>query len=355
MRVMTMRTAGQPLSAHRLSLEDRPVPHPQDSTDVVVRIAAAGVCRTDLHLLSAEMTGPLPLVLGHENAGWVHEVGPGVTTVEVGDPVLCFPFITGGLSPAERAGLETADPDRRTPGITVDGGYADYLLTNERAMLKVPADADLASLATLTDAGLAAYRAARKAAAILRPGDTALVIGVGGLGHLGVQILRALSPAAVVAVDTAADARQLALDCGADRAIAPDEVADAVGDGVRACLDFVGSDATAALGFERLEFGGCYLAVGVGGALSFPLAALVEGERRVEGVYVGTYRDLVEVTELVLSGAVTPRVVRYGLEQANEALEDLAAGRILGRAVLEPHRAPSSSPGATDHSEARGG
>ena len=338
MRVMRMRSAGQPLDAHRLILEEAPMPRAEHPGDVVVRVAAAGVCRTDLHLITGEMTAPVPLVLGHENAGWVHEVGPGVTTVSVGDAVLCFPFITGGLSAAERAGLETADPDRRTPGITVDGGYGEYLLTNERAMLAVPADADLASLATLTDAGLAAYRAARKAASILRPGDTALVIGVGGLGHLGVQILRALTPASLVAVDTSDAARQLAIDCGADRALAPDAIAGALGDGVRACLDFVGSDTTAALGFEHLEFGGCYLAVGVGGNLSFPLAALVEGERRVEGVYVGTYRDLVEVTELVLAGAVTPRVVRYGLEQANEALEDLAAGRILGRAVLEPHR-----------------
>ena len=342
MRVMTMRAVGTPVSRVPLTLDEVPTPSAVEPGDVVVRIAAAGVCRTDLHLMTGEMAGPVPLVLGHENAGWVHEVGSGVTTVAVGDPVLCFPFITGGLSRAERSGLETADPDRRTPGITVDGGYGEYLLTNERAMLKVPADADLAQLATLTDAGLAAYRAARKAAKLLRPGDRAMVIGVGGLGHLGVQILRALSPASIIAVDTSEAARALAVECGADHAVAPDGLADLGGSGFRACLDFVGSDATAAMGIDLLEFAGCYLAVGVGGSLSLPLAALVEGERRIEGVYVGTYRDLVEVTELVVSGAVTPRVVRYPLHDANRALEDLAAGRILGRAVLEPWGADAS-------------
>lgn len=334
-----MHEAATVLPAAPLRAEEVPTPQAVGPFDVVVRVAAAGVCRTDLHLLTGEMPAPVPLILGHENAGWVHEIGSEVTSVAVGDTVVCFPFVSGGLSAAERSGLDTHAPDRRTPGITVDGGYAEYLLTNERAMLRVPADADLARLCTLTDAGLAAYRACKRAAALLRPGDTAVVIGVGGLGHLAVQILRATTPATVVAVDPSGPARDLAVDCGAHVVTTPDEVAGRLPDGVRTVLDFVGSDTSSAQGIDLLEFGGTYLACGVGGTLKLPLASLVEGERHIEGVFVGTYTDLREVVALVLEGRVVPRVVPYPLDDANRALHDLAAGRIVGRAVLVPSTA----------------
>lgn len=313
------------------------MPRATGPNDVVVRVAAAGVCRTDLHLATGEMSAPLPLVLGHENAGWVHEVGPAVTSVGVGDAVLCFPFISSGLSASERAGLDTHAPDRRTPGITVDGGYAEFLLTNERAMLRVDEGSDLAGLCTLTDAGLAAYRASKRAAALLRPGDRVVVVGVGGLGHLAVQILRAVSAAEVIAVDPSEAARDLAVECGAHLVTTPGEVPAVTAGGVTAVLDFVGSDTSSASGLAMLEFGGTYLAVGVGGTLSVPLDAVVEGERHIEGVFVGTYTDLRELVALAHRGLVVPRVTRYRLEHANHALHDLAAGRIVGRAVLVPH------------------
>jgi NAD+-dependent secondary alcohol dehydrogenase Adh1 len=336
MRAMVMKSVVTSLEGSPLDLEERPTPRAVNPTDVVVRVTAAGVCRTDLHLLTGEMTPPLPLILGHENAGYVHEIGPGVTTVAVGDPVICFPFISDGLSAQERAGLDTDAPGRTTPGITVDGGYAEYLSTNERSMLKVPPTADLAQLATLTDAGLAAYRACKKAAALVRPGDTVMIFGVGGLGHLAVQIVKAISPARVVAIDTNPAARKFALECNADVAVSPDEVKGAVPNGARACLDFVGVDATAKLGIESLAFGGAYFAVGVGGSVNTSLSDIVTGERRIEGVYVGTYSDLMEVSELAISGKITPRVVRYPLDAANQALRDLASSSFLGRAVLEP-------------------
>jgi NAD+-dependent secondary alcohol dehydrogenase Adh1 len=333
---MVMRSVVTSLDGDPLDLEERPTPRAVNPYDVVVRIAAAGVCRTDLHLLTGEMESPLPLVLGHENAGYVHDVGSGVTTVAVGDAVICFPFVSDGLSVQERAGLDIDAPGRTTPGITVDGGYAEFLLSNERSMLKVPATADLAQLATLTDAGLAAYRACKKAVALVRPGDTVMIFGVGGLGHLAVQIVKAISPARVVAIDTNPAARAFALECHADVAVSPDDVADALPHGARACLDFVGVDATARLGIESLSFGGAYFAVGVGGSVNATLADIVTGERRIEGVYVGTYTDLMEVSELAISGKITPRVVRYPLTEANAALRDLASSSFLGRAVLEP-------------------
>lgn len=337
MRVMVMRSAGTPIDDHLLHLEEREQPRAAGPFDVVVEVAAAGVCRTDLHLMSGEMAAPCPLVLGHENAGRVHDVGELVRSVSVGDEVLCYPFISSGMSAAERDGLDNAAPDRRTPGITVDGGYAEYLLTNERSMVKVPAGTDLTAVATLTDAGLAAYRGASRAARTLRPGDCVVVLGAGGLGHLGIQILRAISAARVVAVDTDAAARQLALECGAHEALAPDEAGASLPASARAVVDFVGSDATARLGLDLLAFGGGYYAVGVGGSLQLPLASLVEGEFHIEGVFVGTYTDLLEVTALCTAGRVRPHYTTYPLEQANQALLDLAAGRVRGRAVLVPN------------------
>lgn len=338
MRAMVMKSTVTSLDGSPLDLEEVATPRVVNPMDVVVRVTAAGVCRTDLHLLTGEMEAPLPLILGHENAGYVHEIGAGVTTVAVGDPVICFPFISDGLSVQERAGLDTDAPGRTTPGITVDGGYAEFLLSNERSMLKVPANADLAQLATLTDAGLAAYRACKKAAALVRPGDTVMIFGVGGLGHLAVQIVKALSPARVVAVDTNPAARSFALECHADVAVSPDEVSSVLPQGARACLDFVGIDMTAKLGIDSLTFGGAYFAVGVGGSVSTSLADIVTGERRIEGVYVGTYTDLMEVSELAISGKITPRVVRYSLSEANMALRDLSQSSFLGRAVLIPER-----------------
>ncbi len=347
---MVMRAISSPLPSAPLTLEDVPTPHAAGPFDVVVKVAAAGVCRTDLHLLTGELPHPIPLVLGHENAGWVHEVGSEVTRVAVGDAVICYPFVSDGLSAPERSGLDTCAPTRLTPGISVDGGYAEYLLTNERSMLPVPPDADLAALAVLTDAGLAAYRACKRAASKLRPGDTAVIIGAGGLGHLAVQIVRALSPARIIAVDTNPAARELAVACGADLAVDPEALRQALPAGAHVVLDFVGVDATAAGGIAALDFGGTYIAVGVGGAVTLPLTELVEGEKHIEGVYVGTYTDLLEVTALALAGRVTPHVVRYPLEAANDALHDLAAGRVLGRAVLTP--AASAHPSTTTSNEA---
>ncbi|MEY2958403.1 MAG: hypothetical protein RLZZ01_971 [Actinomycetota bacterium] len=322
-----------------LASVDRPVPEPVEPFDVVVRVAAAGVCRTDLHLVTGAMATEFPRVLGHETAGVVHTVGSAVRAVRPGDSVVCYPFISSGRSSAERAGLDSAAPDRITPGITADGGFAEYLLTHERAMLTVPAGTDLTAVAPLTDAGLAAYRACARARPLLGPGSSVLVIGAGGLGHLAIQILRSTTPARIIAVDPGDRQRRLATDCGADETIPPDRAERDASTGelsVDVAIDFVGVDGTAALGVRATRFGGAFFAVGVGGRLDIGLDELVETEKRIEGVFVGTYTDLEEVTRLTLDGLVTPHVTIYPLTAANDALRDLAAGRVTGRAVLVP-------------------
>lgn len=343
MRAMVLRSTSARLTNTPLTMEDHATPTARGPFDVVVEVAAAGVCRTDLHIATGETTAPLPLVLGHENAGVVHEVGESVTSVSAGDAVICYPFVSSGLSEPERSGDDNNAPERRTPGITVNGGYAEYLLTSERAMVKVGRDVDLASLAPLTDAGITAYRACRRLAEVLRPGESVAVIGIGGLGHLAVQILRALTPARIVAADVNPAARQLAIACGADDATTLHRLSADHPGSFRAVADFVGSDATSREGLELLAFGGTYAAVGVGGLLSVPMAAIVEGEKRIAGTFVGNYSDLLGVVELAASGAVTPHIVQYPLEAANQALNDLADGAIVGRAVLVPTRRSSDS------------
>jgi NAD+-dependent secondary alcohol dehydrogenase Adh1 len=335
MRAMVMRSAGAALPSSPLTLENRPTPTISAPTDVVVRIAGAGVCRTDIHLLTGVMHAPTPLILGHENSGYVHAIGSAVTAVAVGDSVLCYPFITSGLDRSERAGGHAGANGRRTPGINTDGGFCEFLLTTERSVLRVPETADLPALSALTDAGLAAQRACMRASAQLMPTDLVVLLGIGGLGHLALQILRATSAATIIAVDINGETRTFAEQLGAAASLHPDEL-DAYVNNARVVIDFVGSDATVRLSRRLLAFGGSYIGVAIGGQIEVPLTELVERELRFEGIFVGTYEDLCNVTNLALTGKVRPIVQKYDLEDANRAIDDLANGRIRGRAVLTP-------------------
>src|SRR5215208_4681013 len=169
--------------------------------DVVVRIGGAGLCRTDLHIIEgqwAEKSGvTLPYTLGHENAGWVHEVGSAVSNVEVGDAVIVHPLITCGLCRTCRAGDDMHCETGAFPGIDTDGGFAELLKTNARAVVKLDPAIAPQDVAAHADAGLTAYHAVKMAAAILEPGRRAVVIGAGGLGHIGIQCLKALTGAEI--------------------------------------------------------------------------------------------------------------------------------------------------------------
>jgi NAD+-dependent secondary alcohol dehydrogenase Adh1 len=142
-------------------------PRIERPTDVIVRVGGAGVCRTDLHVIEGlwrdKMEIRLPYILGHENAGWVEAIGSGVTSVKVGDPVVCHPLVTSGHCLACRRGDDMRAVDSRFPGLNADGGYAEYLLTGERALVPLPRSLAPKDVAPYTDAGLTAYRAAKKA------------------------------------------------------------------------------------------------------------------------------------------------------------------------------------------------
>jgi D-arabinose 1-dehydrogenase-like Zn-dependent alcohol dehydrogenase len=330
-----------------LSIDEVDRPAVRRPSDVIVEVEGAGWCQTDNHIIEGMWTEyvpqDLPMTLGHENAGVVAEVGDEVTTVGVGDPVICHPVQTCGTCRPCRLGEDMYCEDSQFNGLTTDGGFAEYLHTSDRAVIPLPEGVDPTDIAPHADAGITAYHAAKKAVNELNPGDTAVVIGVGGLGHIGLQCLRAMSAADIVAVDLKQSARDLASDLGADETIDPEtedvpSVVEAFSGGVGAqqVLDFVGRDQTTALAPDITAAGGDHHIIGYGGHIHEPAQALVNGEFSFRGTLVGQYTELQELVALVERGDVTLHTERYDLDDVNTVAERLEHGEIDGRAVITP-------------------
>jgi NAD+-dependent secondary alcohol dehydrogenase Adh1 len=330
----------------KLQLTDVPEPVISGPLDVIVKIGGAGVCRTDLHILEGQWAEKsqvtLPYTIGHENAGWVHAVGDAVTNVAVGDKVILHPLVTCGLCRACRFGDDVHCENSRFPGIDTDGGYADYLLTTARSVVKIDPGLEPSDVAALADAGLTAYHAAAKAARTLHPGDVCVMIGAGGLGHIGIQVLKAISAAKLVVVDRNPDALALAKEIGADVGILADgtqvqQVLDLTGGkGAEAVIDFVGEGGATAEGVAMLRQAGNYYVVGYGENISVPTIDIVSSEINIIGNLVGSYNDLVELMSLAADGRVTLHTSKYALDDYQQAIDDLDAGRVRGRAILVP-------------------
>src|SRR6201996_6288348 len=233
-----------------LKLDEVDQPKALGPLDVIVRIGAAGLCRTDLHIQEGQWAEKsqvaLPYTPGHENAGWIHEVGSGVSNVEVGDTVIVHPFITCGLCGPCRRGDDMHCVNGSFPGIDRDGGFAEFLLTSARSVVKLTPQLEPKDIAALADAGLTAIHAVKKAIPVLSAGTRAVVIGAGGLGHIGIQCLKAYTPAEVIVIDPSEQALALAGEMGADQTVKVDgtqvdtvkEMTD--GFGAEAIIDFVG-------------------------------------------------------------------------------------------------------------------
>jgi D-arabinose 1-dehydrogenase-like Zn-dependent alcohol dehydrogenase len=336
-------------------LVDVPEPKITGPLDVIVRIAGAGVCRTDLHLVEGVFQGvadKMPFTLGHENAGWIEEIGQGVPDLAKGDPVILHPQPSCGFCRACRVGNDMHCTGQSFfPGFDgTDGGYAEYLRTNARAVIKLAPGTDPASLAPFADAGITAYHAVKKLLPIISPGTTVVVLGVGGLGHFGIQILKALTPARVVALDARPERLDFARRLGADEAFhsaldggvnAVREVTD--GQGAEIILDFVGEHGTPDTSMKMLHRGGTYSQIGYGGTLSVKTVDLLLGEFTIVGNIVGSYNDLAELMELNHQGKVQITAQQYPLEDAADVLHELDAGRIEGRAVLLPPGVPQTN------------
>jgi NAD+-dependent secondary alcohol dehydrogenase Adh1 len=326
--------------------EDVADPKIRRPTDVIVRIGGAGVCRTDLHIVEgiwrSKVDVALPYIMGHENAGWVEEVGSAVEGVKRGDAVICHPLVTSGHCLACRRGDDMHATDSAFPGINANGGYAEYLLSGERALIKLPSTLAPKDVAPYTDAGLTAYRAAKKASRHLLPGEYAVVIGAGGLGHIGIQVLRALCAAEIIVVDRSDTALALAEECGAHHRVKADgDEVQAVlqrtkGLGAEAVIDFVGEGDAVEKGLAMTRNGGSYYIVGYGGKIDLPTIDMITSEKTIVGNLVGTYPELVELMALADRGLVNLATREYRLRDANQALLDLHHGQIKGRAVLVP-------------------
>jgi NAD+-dependent secondary alcohol dehydrogenase Adh1 len=284
----------------------------------------------------------LPYTIGHENAGWVEEVGSAVSNVAVGDTVILHPTPTCGLCHACRAGDDMHCENNAFPGIDTDGGMAEYLLTSARACIKLDPATQPADVAALADAGITAYHAVRKAVPLLYPGTVCVVNGAGGLGHIGIQSLAALTATTIVVVDRNPEALKLAQELGADHTVVADgdhvaAVLDLTGgNGAEVVLDFVAEQGAQQDAFAMTRRGGSHYVIGYGSNIDIPTIDIISTERNIVGNLVGTYNDLVELMVLAQSGKVTLHTRKYPLDAALDALADLDAGRVRGRAILTP-------------------
>jgi NAD+-dependent secondary alcohol dehydrogenase Adh1 len=250
--------------------------------------------------------------------------------------VILQPLRRCGLCWACQIGEDAHCNNSLFPGVSTDGADAEFVRTGERSLLRLPEDLEPVHVAPYADAGLTAFRAVRKAAAILMPGQTAVELGVGGLGHIAVQLLRELTAAVVVAIDASATARKLAADSGADHVLDVDGVIAAVLAlrGADVVLDFVGEGEAPAASVAMLKPRGMYLVVGYGGELRLPTFEVALKEISIVGNRVGSFADLSELIRLAQQGRVALRTQRYPLADAPKAIDDLANGRVEGRAVL---------------------
>ncbi|HEY4459470.1 MAG TPA: NAD(P)-dependent alcohol dehydrogenase [Pseudonocardiaceae bacterium] len=327
-------------------VEDVPDPVIKGPLDVIIKIGGAGVCRTDLHIIEgqweAAMGPDLPYTVGHENAGWVQEIGAAVTNVKVGDTVILHPTPTCGLCRACRAGQDMHCANSSFPGLDSDGGMAEYLLTSARACVPLDPSTRPQDVAALADAGITAYHAVRKAIPLLYPGTTCVVIGAGGLGHIGIQCLAALTATRIVVVDRNPAALELAATLGAAETVVADgdqiaKVQELTGGaGADVVLDFVAEQGAEQDGFAMTKPGGSYFVIGYGGTLHVPTLDIISTERNIIGNIVGTYNELAELMALAESGRVTLHTKTYPLADAVRAIADLDAGNVRGRAILVP-------------------
>ncbi len=334
---------------------DRPDPHAAGH-EVILAVKAAGVCHSDLHiwegsydlgagkrLMLKDRGINLPLTLGHETAGAIISVGPDVTDRKVGEMCLVYPWIGCGVCRVCRNGYENLCMKPRCLGVHCDGGYSDQLVVPHSKYL-LPLDGlDPVVAAPFACSGVTTYSALKKLGAVVKE-EPVLVIGAGGLGLMCLSILKALGGKGAVVVDIDKQRRAAALEAGALAAVdgsAPDalgEIRAALGGLGWAAIDLVGSPATAALAFDSLAKGGKMIMVGLfGGAAPWSLPLIPMKAVSIEGSYTGNLAETRELLELLRSGAVAPiPIQRRPLRDASQTLEDLKAGRIVGRVVLTP-------------------
>lgn len=324
--------------------------------DVVIKVGGAGVCQTDIHVVhdayGQSQRYRLPLTLGHEAAGWVHEVGSAVRGFQVGDPVVVYSAWGCGRCANCETGAEnyclTPSEGHGVVGLSRDGGLAEFLLVPgaERHLVHLPENLSPEVAAPLADAALTPWHAINSSPRTLDSECTAVVLGAGGLGQFAVQLLKATSAAKIVVVDIDQAALDRALANGADRALLAEDAMQEPGGvagatGAALVLDFVGTPQTMALAAKVAGDAAdiVLVAAAVAGRGTFAHGGyqLPDGTA-ARTIFLGTIPELKEVLELAGQGRIKPEIVTYPLTDAAAAFDDLASGRIQGRrAVIVPH------------------
>lgn len=318
---------------------------------VLLKVTAAGVCHSDefiMGLPEEAYTYGLPLTLGHEGAGIVEELGEGVEHLNIGDAVAvygpwgcgrCLMCAQGKENYCVNAEAEHIYP----PGLGNPGSMAEYMLIDDPRHLVPLGDLDPVKNVSLTDAGLTPYHAIKNSLPKLGAGTTAVVIGTGGLGHVGIQILKALSGATVIALDVNDEKLALAKHVGADHAILSDK--DAVqkikdltgGYGANAVFDFVGVQPTVDIATAAAGAEGDVTIVGIGGGIAKVGFGVTGYDVSVKSPYWGSRSELIEVLDLARRGQIEVEIQTYSIDDAPKAYEALHAGTIRGRAVILPN------------------
>ncbi|HRN29630.1 MAG TPA: NAD(P)-dependent alcohol dehydrogenase [Terrimesophilobacter sp.] len=316
---------------------------------VLIKVTAAGACHSDEFIMGASEEEynfhPLPLTLGHEVVGVVDELGAGTTGVEVGESVLVYgPWGCGRCYACSRGEENNCEKGTRAPGIFSPGGMAEYMVVDDPRHLIPLGDLDPVKSVSLTDAGLTPYHAVKRALHRLQPGSTAVVIGAGGLGHVAIQIIRALSAATVIALDVAEPQLELAKKVGAHHTFPSDKSAiDSVkeltgGHGADVVFDFVGIQPTADIAQGMVRMRGIISVVGVGGG-SVPAGYLtLPFDTQVQVVNWGSRSEMFEVLDLARAGVLTIETEEFAMDDGAKAYEKLHAGEIRGRAIVVPTR-----------------
>lgn len=351
MRMFQVCVCGEPLK-----LNEQATPEPQGS-EVLLKVLAAGVCHSDLHIwegyyelgagkrLRLEDRGlKLPLTMGHENVGEVVAVGPKARGVKVGDKRLVYPWIGCGTCAVCKRGEDQFCQAPRFLGVYRDGGYATHLMVpHAKYLLPYSKGMQPAQVAPLACSGLTAYGALKKLGALIKR-EPVVVIGAGGLGLMCIAILKLMKGKGAIVVDIDPVKRKAAMEAGALAAIdgkAPDALAqlkEAAGGGVWGAIDFVGSEATARLGVDSLVKGGTLIMVGLfGGEITLPLPFIPMRAMRLQGSYTGSLKELSELVKLI-GNRKLPLVPTktQPLEGAQTVIDDLKAGKVVGRVVLTP-------------------
>ena len=358
-----MKTARiiEPNNPLQVSELEKPEP---TGNEVIIKVKAAGVCHSDLHLweggydlgdgtfLKVTDRGvKYPVTPGHEIVGVVDELGDSVKGITKGEPVLVYPWLGCGQCPACKVGNENLCDTPKSIGLFQDGGYAEYVKVPHYKYLAKISGIDLDGATSLACSGLTAYTAVKKAN--VNSPEFLVIIGAGGLGLMGIQIAKATTKAKVICVDLDDKKLDTAKKMGADFVVNSNVIGSVTtgsgnaaqkiisicnNKGADSVIDFVNAPQTAKTGLTVLRKRGNLVLVGLfGGSLDISLVTIPLKAITIQGAYTGNYHDMVELIELAKKGTINPVISkRYSIEQANEALENLKQRKIIGRAVINP-------------------